>query len=331
VTHKKPKQTSTGAGVTLEAVCTYYVDRATRENRSTTVEKRADTLFDLCYGFSPKWRETESRKPGLPPAKERIHPGYGKLTIEELRPHHLEDWLDAHPGWKTAAGRKTRLQAVKRALNRAAKGGLIPKDHGIRGMSVPAGRARATYISPEQEKVLLSFCNPPLKTALQVLIRTGMRPGCELAKVTAAHFVDHGDRIEIVFSPDEAKTNRERVIFLKESWLVELFRKQAKQHPSGPLFRNKLGGPWHEKTLYRGFTRALKKAKQTIEFDSDVCLYSTRHTYAKRALTGYWTGRPINMDLLATLMGNTPQVCAKHYAKLLLNLDGMKALAWAAC
>jgi integrase len=328
----QPKPSAT-CGATLEQVCNYYLSRAKTESRASTVEKRADTLFDLCYGLPARWRPVEGRTlVRKPTAADKIHPGYGSMTIAELRPHHLEDCIDAHKGWASDSGRKTRLQAVKRALNRAARGGLIPKDHPIRGMFVPRGRARVTYITDQQEQALLETAGSALKLALRVLIRTGMRPGCEFAKLTAASVVDHGERLELHFKASEAKNNRARIIRIKEKWLIDEIRKHVNRFPDGPLFRNSVGGAWEVNALSRAFRRALDRAKETgVEFDDDVCLYSCRHTFAKRALIGYWTDKPINMELLASLMGNTPKVCAEHYADILKELSGLDELLWAAC
>src|SRR5262249_16570128 len=45
-----PKQ-AVGRGVTVSEVCDYYLARAQQESRASTVDKRADTLFDLVYGL----------------------------------------------------------------------------------------------------------------------------------------------------------------------------------------------------------------------------------------------------------------------------------------
>ena len=50
-----------------------------------------------------------------------------------------------------------------------------------------------------------------------------------------------------------------------------------------------------------------------ITLDSDACMYSCRHTYAKRTLEGYWTGKPTSIHTLARLMGNSVKVCMDHY------------------
>ena len=342
LTHKDQPKSVLGEGVTLEQVCIYYLSRAKSDgSRDSTIERRADTLYDLCHGFPAQFRESDTRKAKRKPtADDRIHAGYGKMLVADLRPYHLEQWLDAHKededkglkGWLSDTGRRTRLQAVKRALNRAAKGGLIPKDHAIRGMFVPKGRARVTYLDEQQEAAILKAACPALRDALKVLIRTGMRPGCEFAKLTAARVTDHGDRMELQFDADEAKNNRERIVLIKEAWLIEDIRKRVKRFPSGPLYRNTSGEEWIVNSMSRAFRRALDRAKAAgAKFDEDVCLYTCRHTFAKRALIGHWTGKPINMELLAGLMGNTPAVCAEHYADILKKLSSHRELLWAAC
>jgi hypothetical protein len=50
-----------------------------------------------------------------------------------------------------------------------------------------------------------------------------------------------------------------------------------------------------------------------MRFDEDCCMYSCRHTYAKRTLQGYWSGKATNIETLAQLMGNSAQVCCEHY------------------
>ena len=47
----------------------------------------------------------------------------------------------------------------------------------------------------------------------------------------------------------------------------------------------------------------------------DSCMYACRHTYAKRTLQGYWTGKPTTVEVLAKLMGNSPEICWRHYVQ----------------
>ena len=122
------------------------------------------------------------------------------------------------------------------------------------------------------------------------------------------------------FSAEEnktgTKTDKERVIYVPDD-VAPLVREELKKHPKGAIFRNRAGIPWKVTTLKEAFSRLKDRLadKAGVQLDADSCLYSTRHTYAKRMLGGYWTGKPITLEVLAGLMGNTPQVCYDHYAK----------------
>ena len=43
-------------------------------------------------------------------------------------------------------------------------------------------------------------------------------------------------------------------------------------------------------------------------------MYTSRHTFAKRTLSGFYTGKPVSIEVLAGLLGNTPAVAWRHYA-----------------
>ena len=70
----------------------------------------------------------------------------------------------------------------------------------------------------------------------------------------------------------------------------------------------------------------MKEQGTETGFDLDLCMYSTRHTYAKRMLQGYWTGKPVPIEILAQLMGNSVQICRDHYLKW---TESMNEALWA--
>jgi hypothetical protein len=52
--------------------------------------------------------------------------------------------------------------------------------------------------------------------------------------------------------------------------------------------RNTRGTPWTGERLTEKFPRLKNRLiKKGVKFDDDACIYSCRHTYAKRTLSGY--------------------------------------------
>jgi len=306
-------------GTTVLEVCQAYLADAKLSGAAKTHADRADTLFDFCFGLPPGFRRKSDAAPRRLTAeqraqmsKKRIHSGYGQRAVLSLLPLDITQWLNSHKKWGQS-GRRTRIQAVKRAFNFAVEQGMIPRNP-IRGFKTPRSKGRVTHITPEQEKAIYECANPNLALAVRVCIRTGARFGSEFAKLTARHVVDHGERMEWVYDAAEIKTRRRRVLRISDPEIIRIVREQRKQFPAGPIFRNSKGRPWNPKNLSQLF-RFLKYRleKRGVELDDDCCMYSCRHTYAKRTLQGHWTGRPTNIETLARLMGNSPQVCRDHY------------------
>jgi integrase len=275
------------AATTVWELSQFYLAELERSGSASTFEKRRAYLYDFCTGLSR--------------VKKRIHDGFSDKPAEKITQLQVIDWLNRHPGWGKGT-RRLAIQCLKRAYNFGVSAMLISVNP-LRGMKVPKPGARITCISPEQEAALLSVAPKQLAIAIKILIRTGMRPS-EFAKLTANHVHDLGDRLELKFSAEEIKTRKARIVRVADPEIIGLIRGRDR-------FTGKLGQKWKVKSLSRAFARA--KAKCTIAFDKDCCLYSCRHTFAKRVLTGYWTGKPITIEILSLLMGNTPEVCRANY------------------
>jgi integrase len=304
-------QSYSGNDATVFQVCEAYLAKVESEGARSTLDTRRRILFDFCLGLPPRFMPKGKVEPPTPGPDDYLHDGFGALPAAKLIPLHLDKWLQAHPTWK--GSRRTALQAVKRALNYAAEAGLL-QTNPLKGYKTPKQRGRVTYITPEQEAALCSAGNAAIAMAIKVCIRTGARPGCEFAKLTAAHVIDNGVRMEWVFRPDESKTGLLRTIRIIDPEIIGIVRQQMRMHPTGPVFRNRAGTPWVRKLLAERF-RLLKDRliARGVEFDNDCCMYACRHTYAKRVLQGYWSGKATNIENLARLMGNSPDVCRDHY------------------
>jgi integrase len=240
----------------------------------------------------------------------------------------VDGWLNSHPTWLN--GRRLRIHALKRALNYAVERNLIAENP-IARYKVGRSRSRITYFTPEQEAALVKHAAPNLRMAIQVCIRTGVRYGAEFVTLTAQQIDDLGDRMEWRVTPKRTKKSEKyRLVRVTDPAILALTREQMKKYPQGPIFRNESGNPWIPDNLTVSFVRLRRRVEKLegIQFDTDACMYSCRHTFAKRTLQGYWTGKPTTIETLARLMGNTPQVCWKHYVQW---CEAYNSALWEAC
>lgn len=185
--NRKPAKVLSNA--TVLDICTAYLNKVAAEGAKQTHTSRADTLFDFCFGLPAVFRSKNGKPAPKPKPSDKIHPGYGGLLVSELTPLHIDKWLQAHPKWK--GGIRSRLQAVKRALNYAVEVRMVASNP-IKGYKVPKAIGRVTYLTPEQEAAIYPISKPDFVKAVKVCIRTGARPGCEFASLTAQHVTDHG-------------------------------------------------------------------------------------------------------------------------------------------
>jgi len=301
---------------TLEEVILAYLDYCRANGSPSTFQRRADFLFDFCYGLPPRFRDKDNgKKPPTPTPGDRIHKGFGRVLVAEMIPHHAQEWIDSHENWGEDGGKRFALQALKRALNWAVKMGLITRNP-IHGFKVSRGRSRVTYFTPEQEQALYRFsAKKDFALALRVCIRTGARYGNEFAKLTDRHVKETEHGMEWHFPKDETKNKKPRCILVAPE-VADIVRRLKKENGKGYVFRNSRGKPWTGRGLRSAFLRLKKKlvAKHGIELDADACMYTTRHTFAKRMLAGYWGERVTLLDL-ADLMGDTRQTVIDHYTK----------------
>jgi integrase len=313
--HDQGRRVPNGEATPVWEICRLYLDHCRLHNREATYYARANLLYDFCTGFPARFRDKgNGRSVCKPSEKDRLHKAYGGKTVAELIPLDVDQWLDAHPDWGPGT-RRMAVQALKRAMNFCRQRGLI-SSHPLEGFSAGSAGERVTYFTPELEEELYRRANPALTLAVKVCIRTGARYGSEFCKLTAKHV--HGTAKGQVwrFSEAESKNRKPRTVLVAPE-IAEIVRRQVAKYPDGQaLFRNAHGKPWTRRGLRCAFLRLKKRlAANGIRMDSEMCMYSTRHTYAKRSLGGYWTGKPCTIEQLAALMGNTREVCWQHYAR----------------
>ena len=239
----------------------------------------------------------------------------GKRLVARLKKAHFQKWMEDHSTWRSAATRRSVMAVVLAAFNRAEE--LHGVANPLKGIKKPRAEPRLLSLSPEDEKVLYAGTEERFRDFLFAAIHTGLRPYCELARITADD-VEESAR-GMMWRVYSSKTKKTRKIPVRPE-VAELARKLAKTAPRGcglPLFRNTQGRPWERTTGVVRFIAIKKK----LGWDRDpvrkhYSTYTCRHTFAHRMLSGYWSeGVGCSVETLAELIGDTPKVAFDHYGK----------------
>jgi integrase len=239
----------------------------------------------------------------------------GAMRVVELKKGHVTTWLQSHEGWKSPATHRSVLSIVLAAFNYAEETFHVGSP--LKGLKKPPSVARLHSLSAQEERAIYRKCDKPFRDFLFAAIHTGLRPFCELAKLTA-------DDVEttargMMWRVFSSKTQKTRKIPVRPE-VAELVRELMATAAVGsgiPLFRNSRGTAW---TRYAGVVRFIA-LKKRLGWDSEpvrahYSCYSCRHTFAHRMLSGYWNGGlGCSIETLAELIGDTPKVAFDHYGR----------------
>jgi integrase len=176
----------------------------------------------------------------------------GVLTVAELKPFHLDDWLKQHTEWSSGMKHGV-VRAVMRCLRWAERRGRIERSP-LAGYEKPRAGKRTVVVSEEEYAEMLAFIpQQEFKDLVVVTWETGCRPQESLV-VEARH-------VDLVagrwaFPPEESKGEEmSRVVYLTPAAL-EITRRLMERWPTGPIFRNSEGlNPWTTDAVNCAFQR----------------------------------------------------------------------------
>jgi len=166
----------------------------------------------------------------------------GALPVAQLKKSHIQQWLESHTGWRSSETHRSVIAVVLAAFNQAAEmHGIV---NPLKGLKKPRPKPRLHSFDAEDEKAIYGATEPCFGNFLYAAIHTGLRPFCELAKITADE-VEESQRGMMwrVYSTRTKKTRKIPVRFE----VAEMTRKLMKTAPRGSgitLFRNSKGKPW---------------------------------------------------------------------------------------
>jgi integrase len=208
-----------------------------------------------------------------------------KMLVANVKPFHVERWLDRDYAGTSDSYRNGACRAVSRAFNWARKQGLIPANP-VEGMERPSAEPREVYITPDDWAKLIGKIgiDDPFADLLWFLRETGCRP-FEVRMVQAKHWDRDNRRFVLERKNSKGKKVR-RVIRLNDK-ATEIVTRLALKNPDGPLFRDAHGRPWSKNQLCKRFEKVACFA------------YAMRHTFCTDALL-----RGVDPLTVAILMGH---------------------------
>jgi integrase len=282
-----------------------------------------------------------------------LHPrfGFGKTTIREMRSGgiaRIKQWVAAHQ-WNDSTKEsvyKTVKALFNYATDRSEDGlGIIESSPIAKlntGRQRVRGKSRVGVFSADQEAAILRNADPrgiypQFAIAFRVLLATGVRPE-EFCSLTAADVRrdSNGQAYWWVRHKNIRKTGSKRRVYLTPE-AQKITAEQVAKYPAGPIFRNSWDQPWDRDGLYQAFRRVTSR-KECVALGLDdhevgkrtdgkkkneyvFVIYTCRHTFAHRHLTGFYKradGTPIVLSYgeVAELMGNTAAEVERTYGKL---------------
>jgi integrase len=185
---------------------------------------------------------------------ERFVRTYPTLRTHEIRPYHVQEWIDSMVELSTGSHRNY-VRSIKRAMRWAKRQGYIDNNP-IAELEEPRCGKRETVVSQSIFDDLLS--NVPSDDFQDLLIstwETGCRPQ-ESLRVEARHVDLKNDRW--VFPESEGKGGMGRTVYLTPR-AAEITRRRLLRFPDGKLFRNSRNKEWTTSSVNCAFIRLQQK------------------------------------------------------------------------
>jgi integrase len=261
---------------------------------------------------------------------------WGGLRCADIKPFHCEQiitemrrerkvgkqvckWGDGQAG--------IFIMSLNAGFNWAVKQQLIARNP-LATVSVPKNstKSRERTLTPEEHQAVPGALETKrtnnLRNIVVALENTGARPG-ELCNAKAQDW--HDDVGAIVYYRDSARREsdfshksgrkKDRVIYITGEALEMVRELVKKRLPGQYIFPTRTGRRYEDRHLVGCFKELRKRTNLP-----HLVPYVYRHTFATR-----WLTKGESVEVLATLMGNTPAVIMNHYAHLLHEHDALRA------
>lgn len=198
----------------------------------------------------------------------------GQMAALDLRPFHVNEWLDAHPDWGQTY-RRNAIASIKRSYAWAEEEGHIPATP-LKKLKKPMAKRRENFVTPEEwEKIRDSYKDgDPFREFLEFCWLTGCRPQ-EARHIEPRHV--HLDKAIIAIPPEEAKGRKKWRVIRLEGRAQEIVQKRLPD-AKAKLFVNRDGAAWTSFALNCRFHRLKEKLGERFS------PYLFRHGFTQKML-----------------------------------------------
>ena len=170
---------------------------------------------------------------------QRFVTKYPDMKVSQLRPFHVEQWVDQYDIAVTT--RHNYFRSIKTCLKWAVKQGYIQSSP-LKDMEVPSPERREVYIPPDEfEALLVHVPDGTLRDLMVTTYHTGCRPQESLRLID--QYVEL-ENARWVFPQSKSKGKRApRIVYLDDEALA-ITKRLLAESDGGELFRNSRGRPW---------------------------------------------------------------------------------------
>lgn len=244
----------------------------------------------------------------------------GRITVDQLRPHHLTRWLDAE--YQPPKSRHHPARAVKAALRWAEEEGLVDRSPLGRVRVGKSGRLDQVVTADQRAAVRATARDEAFADLLTAMEQTGARVE-EVRRIEARHVLRDAAGVHVawVLPMGERKrgevVRQPRVIPLTAA-AAALSARLCERRPEGPILRNSKGRPWTGNAIRCRF-RARRKKDPTLPTKLRGTMY--RHAAAQDL-----SAAGANLHLVAQALGHTDlDMLARHYLHA-LGIDQLREM-----
>lgn len=276
---------------------------------------------------------------------------YGALTVRELRPQHVTDFIAImrQPRWHEKLKRtvqwghgtdKICRDVLQRAFRWATdEAGIISKSPFDRAKGKRAklrrrrpSKTRTAIYDAEHELLLDQAMRRTKKGFAHLLVflhGTGARPA-EMYLAAADEWNEEKRAFIIKAIPANrgryklAHLGEDRTVYIPSS-LVPLAKELMQRYPTGPIFRTGSGKPWKASTIcarFRTIKRAASRtaAKKGLDpIRKEVTAYSYRHAFVTR-----WVEQGRHLEKLCELLNTSEAMVRQHYSHLFERTESLR-------